>query len=477
MNGTATELRAQLAAGATGATEVLARHLDRHDQVDATLNAVVLTDRAGAAESARRADAAPRPGRLPLLGIPMTVKEHIGVTGLPATSGDPGRAHLRPADAPCVARLRDAGAVLIGKTNQSAHGRDWQTYNTVYGVTNNPWDVRRTPGGSSGGGAAAVAAGVVPIDLGTDTAGSLRLPAAFCGVYAHRPTEGALIGAGPAPARRPPVPRMTEVGPIARSAEDLRLVLDVLDVLGPPAPGTHREAGRLSGLRVAMLAPPPWFVLHPDVADAYHRLADVLAGQVHRLAWRTPDLPGGLSAQHDTFLAVLAAQGARLTPREEREEFAAALLGSGDPRDEAWVSGLFPTAHCRALWAEHRRRLVTAWCAFFDDWDLLVAPATPVVAFEHDPGKAADWFSTLDLGDRTGRYNTLFFPGSLAALPGLPATVFPAGRSPAGLPIGLQVLARPGEDRLGIGFAGLLADVIGGFQPPADGFPAPEVPD
>ncbi|WP_067498932.1 amidase family protein [Actinoplanes sp. TFC3] len=458
---TATALRAALTDGSTTATDVLAEHLRRLDEVNPALNAVVVTEREGAARSARQAGE--RPQR-PLSGIPVTVKEHIAVTGLPSTSGDPARAHLQPPDAPCVSRLRAAGAVVLGKTNQSAHGRDWQTHNEVYGRTNNPWDVSRTPGGSSGGGAAAVAAGLVPIDLGTDTAGSLRLPAAFCGVYAHRPSEGSVAGMGPVPARPLPLPRMTEPGPIARSAKDLRLTLDVL---ATAPPGTHREVSALNGLRVAVLTPPDWFGMHPDVQDAYHRFAEALAPRVRALRWCTPELPGGVSAQHDTFLAVLAAQGARLTPREEREQFAAALSASNDPRDDAWVSGLFPTPDSRARWAEHRRRLRLAWDGFFDSWDLLVAPATSVVAFPHDTGKAADWFSTLDLGGgRTGRYNNLFLPGSLAALPGLPATVFPAGLSPDGLPVGLQVLARAGEDRVGIGFAGLVDELTGGFRPP-----------
>jgi amidase len=467
---TATALLADLGGRDTTASDVLARQLKYLDAINPALNAVVVTDRPGAASSARRADEERGQGlQRPLLGIPLTVKEHIAVTGTPATSGDPARAHLHPPDAPCVSRLREAGAVIVGKTNQSAHGRDWQTHNDLYGITNNPWDLGRTPGGSSGGGAAAVAAGIVPIDLGTDTAGSLRLPAAFCGVYAHRPTEGTVIGLGSVPSRPLPVPRMTEVGPIARSATDLRLVMDVL---APADLGTHREANDLRELRVALLTPPSWFGMHPDVEATYHQLAETLAPRVRALAWRTPELPGGVSAQHDTFLAVLAAQGARLTPWEEREQFATMLSASGDPRDDAWVSGLFPTSANRARWAEHRRRLRLAWDDFFDAWDLLVAPATSVVAFRHDLGKADDWFSSLNLGERAGRYNDLFLPGSLAALPGLPATVFPAGSSPEGLPVGLQVLGRAGDDRLSIGFAGLLADLIGGFRPPPHTPPA-----
>jgi amidase len=451
--------------GQVGASELLARHLERLDEVNPALNAVVHTDRPGAIEAAGDADAAAAAsGYRPLLGIPMTVKEHIGVAGMPATSGDPARTGMwSAADAPCTARLRAAGAVLVGKTNQSIHGRDWQTDNPVYGLTRNPWDLARTPGGSSGGGAAAVAAGIVPVDLGTDTAGSLRIPAAFCGVYAHRPTTGTVAGAAPSPSRALSLPRLTEVGPIARSAEDLGVLHDVLSGgcdRTPPVESLRR-------LRVAFLVLPSWFGLHCDVDAAYHRVADALAPVAAEVAWRTPELPGGLEGLYDTFLKVVAATGARLTPRREREEFAATLRAGGDPRDAAWVEGLFATTADRADWTRHRDGLRAALGDFFGRWDVLVAPAATSVAFEHAPGHPNDWFSRLDLGDRSGRYNDLFFVGALASLPGLPATVFPAGLSPEGLPIGLQVLARPGADRLTIRFADLVADVIGGFVAPS----------
>ncbi|MEV8517864.1 amidase family protein [Dactylosporangium sp. NPDC051484] len=210
---TATELRAALAGRTATAAGTLRAGLAWLDEVNPGLNAVVFTDRPAAYAAAAAADAlADDAADRPLLGVPVTLKEHIAAAGMPASYGDPARARPWPVtDAPCVARLRRAGAVVVGKTNPSLHGRDWQTDNPLYGLSRNPWDPARTPGGSSGGGAAAVAAGIVPVDLSTDTAGSLRVPAAFCGVYAHRPTEGSVAGLGPAPTRELTIPRMTEV--------------------------------------------------------------------------------------------------------------------------------------------------------------------------------------------------------------------------------------------------------------------------
>ncbi|MEV8517865.1 amidase family protein [Dactylosporangium sp. NPDC051484] len=239
--------------------------------------------------------------------------------------------------------------------------------------------------------------------------------------------------------------------------------MDVL-ALAPPSDEPERP---LSGLRIAFLPPPPWFGVHDDVLDAHHRLADALAPHAQAVAWRAPDLPGGVAGLYETFMRMMAALGARLTPRAEREEFAALLRTSPDPRDLAWAQGLFATAADRAAWGARRRVLRAALGSFFDHWDILVAPAVTVPAFRHAPGHAADWFSVLDLGGgRMGRYNDLFLPAALAALPGLPATVFPAGTTPTGLPVGLQALTRAGADRTTIAFAAELAAIIGGFQPP-----------
>src|SRR5207248_2696052 len=215
--------------------ELLEQSIERIEAHDRSINAVVVRDFDHARQDAAAADAALARGeRRPLLGIPMTVKEAIDVAGLPTTWGIPGTEKLPVGeDAVVIRRLRAAGAVILGKTNVPLQLADWQTYNAIYGVTRNPWDLHRTPGGSSGGSAAALAAGYVPLELGTDIGGSLRVPAHCCGVYAHKPTHALVPMRGVAP---PGVPRLPTgrpvdfavVGPMARSAGDLSLALDVL---------------------------------------------------------------------------------------------------------------------------------------------------------------------------------------------------------------------------------------------------------
>ena len=186
----ASDLIQALATRQISARELLDATITRIEALDPKINAVVVRDFDRAREAADAADAALGRGeRRPLLGLPMTVKEQFNVAGLPTTWGYPRFRDWRPdVDALAVQRLKAAGAIIIGKTNVPVGLTDWQSYNEVYGTTNNPWDLRRTPGGSSGGAAAALAAGFVPLELGSDIGGSLRAPAHFCGVFSHKPS-------------------------------------------------------------------------------------------------------------------------------------------------------------------------------------------------------------------------------------------------------------------------------------------------
>src|SRR5262249_46327564 len=187
---TSTELVGLLAARKVSAVELFERSVARIEARDKAINAVVVRDFDRARDAAKAADAALARGqRAPLLGVPMTVKESYNVAGLPTTWGLPAGKDFRPNDeALCIARLKAAGAVILGKTNVPLSLADWQSYNDIYGTTNNPWDAARTPGGSSGGSAAALAAGYVSLELGSDIGGSLRVPAHYCGVFAHKPS-------------------------------------------------------------------------------------------------------------------------------------------------------------------------------------------------------------------------------------------------------------------------------------------------
>jgi amidase len=236
---TARELVAELADRRMSAVELLEQAIAHIERVDSRINAVVVHDFDRARAAAAEADAALARGeRRPLLGLPMTIKESFNVAGLPTTWGIPRFKEWRPSDdAVLVSRLKAAGAIILGKTNVPLGLSDWQSYNDIYGTTNNPWDPGRTPGGSSGGGAAALAAGYVALELGSDIGGSLRAPAHYCGVCSHKPSWALLPSRGHAPPMAPPSPReidLAVVGPMARSVGDLALALDLL--AGPDEP-------------------------------------------------------------------------------------------------------------------------------------------------------------------------------------------------------------------------------------------------
>src|SRR5216683_7354155 len=283
---TATSLLSALRTGGVSATELTELYIRRIERHDGRLNAVVVRDFERARERARAADdAAARGERAPLLGLPITLKESMNVVGLETTCGVPEwKGYVSPHDAPAAARLRAAGTVLMGKTNVPPMLGDWQSDNPVYGRTGNPWDTGRTPGGSSGGSAAALAAGLTALELGSDIGGSIRVPAAFCGVYGHRPSETLLPKSGQFP--MPPLPNAVVVmgvqGPLARSAEDLELALSVL--AGPDVgedvawrvelPPARRE--RLADFRVAVLQPIPWVGVDGQIARALDELASRL---------------------------------------------------------------------------------------------------------------------------------------------------------------------------------------------------------
>jgi amidase len=251
--GTAIELSAALTAKKVSAIELTEHAISRIERYEDKINAICVRDFDRALAAARAADAALARGETrPLLGVPMTVKESYHVAGLPTTWGIPERKNFVPAeDALSISRVKDAGCVILGKTNVPLTLGDWQSFNEIYGTTNNPYDLARTPGGSSGGSAAALAAGYGPLSLGSDIGGSLRVPAFHCGVYAHKPTWALvpLRGHTPPPFPALPIDRdLTVIGPMARCAADLSLLLDV--IAGPDP----LEAGKAYIARIAVRA-------------------------------------------------------------------------------------------------------------------------------------------------------------------------------------------------------------------------------
>ena len=451
---TTRELVAALQSGKTSAAALLADSIERIKQFDPALNAVAVRDFERAHVAAQAADAAlARGDRRPLLGVPVTVKEAFNVEGLPTTWGIPGTGQPPAAeDAVLVRRLKAAGAIVIGKTNVAMQLADWQSSNPVYGRTNNPWDLARTPGGSSGGGAAALAAGYVSLEFGSDLVGSLRVPAHFCGVFAHKPTHGLVPMRGSAPPGTPalsadPWVDLAVVGPMARSPADLALALDA--IAGPDdaqaiayrlalPPSRHAA---LADFRVLLLDTHPLVPTSAAVRSALQRLADGLARAGCRVERGSPLLPD---------LARVASLWGQLLW---------AQLGADMPGAEAGIS------HRDWIHAD-RMRAATAhrWRALFAQWDVVLCPVSPTPAFPHDPGEMET--RRLRIDDHEIAYKDQSPWSSLATLTGLPATAMPIGLSEEGLPVGMQIIGPYLEDRTTIAFAEAVERAFGGFVPP-----------
>lgn len=467
----ATDQLKALRCGDIGSAELVERAIERIQQVDGGLNAVVVRDIDRARKAGRAADRARQRGDdRPLLGLPMTVKEAFDVAGLPTTWGLPGRHPTATADAVAVERLRSAGAVILGKTNVATMLADWQTANPVYGVTNNPWDMRRTPGGSSGGSAAAVASGITALELGSDLAGSLRIPAAFCGVFAHRPSQGIVPMRGFAP---PVAPRMrymqavdqAAVGPLARSAADLRLALDVLAGPDVPAstglrlslpPARHTE---LREYRVLVLDEHPLIPTAGPIREALQGLAEQLADagcRVGREAREAPDLKD----LTETFTSLLMAF---MGVDASDEEYAAAAKAA---RHGNWTQQRMTMSYRDwMLLDRHRLALAEQWSRTFERWDAVLCPAAPCTVFAHDVRPFHERTLSVD-GAEVG-YEKLPSWTALATPNGLPVTTVPIGADAAGLPIGAQLIGPFMEDHTPVALAGLLERQLGcHFRPP-----------
>jgi amidase len=474
----ATELVEALGAGTVSSVELTEAVIARIEEHDDAINAVCVRDFDRALAAARDADAARARGEdRPLLGVPMTVKESFNVAGLPTTWGfSPFRDFVPDEDALAVQRVKAAGAVVVGKTNVPVGLGDFQSYNDIYGTTNNPWDTGRTCGGSSGGSAAALAAGYGSLSLGSDIGGSLRNPAHFCGVYAHKPTIGLLPARGHVPPPMPALPGESDlavIGPMTRSAADLSLLLDLLAepdelTLGkayrlalPPSKHT-----RLADYRVLVLTDHPLLPSSASVRAAITGLADNLAATgaaVQRESSLLPDLTETTLIYSRMLMSVLAAR----FPVEMQEQARAevARLTEDDMS--------LPAARARGMVLSHRdwliddasrQQLRQRWRELFAEVDLVLAPIMPTPAFPHDHSEQSDRKITIDGVDHE-YFDQLSLP-AIATLPGLPATALPIGLSAEGLPIGVQAIGPAYGDRDTIRFAELAEREFGGFIPP-----------
>jgi amidase len=476
----AIEMLDALRARRVSAVELLALHRRRIERYNTRLNAIVEGDFDGARAVAEAADARRARGEdAALLGLPMTLKESINVRGLRTTVGMAHWADFRSQhDAPITSRVRAAGAVLMAKTNVPPMLADWQSANPVHGRTNNPWDLARSPGGSTGGGSAAVAAGLTPLEYGSDIGGSIRVPAAFCGVYGHRPSETALPRSGQFPF--PPLPNAAAVmgvqGPLARSADDLELALDV--AAGPDSgedvawrlaipPARH---SRLSDFRVAVLPPIDWVPVDTEVLAALDSLATRLSRLGCLVKVAQPEELGDHRRHYALYLTLLAAMTTARLPADARRERVDVLRTRDDEWAAAQCQGIEGAAPDYVAWHSERELVRVAWRAFFGEWDVLLAPAWLAPAFPHIdrpwPQTPTSLRNTVEVNGQPALYELGLVYPAVSTLAGQPATAFPAGRTRGGLPIGLQAIGPYLEDRTPIRFAALVAKEWGGFTPP-----------
>ncbi len=474
----AVELAAAIRAGTVGSRELLEHYLGRVERLNPRLNAIVTLDVERARARADAADAARARGESlgPLHGVPMTIKDSIETAGLRTTSGARELAEHVPAqDAVAVERLLRAGAVVFGKTNVPRYTLDVQTFNDVFGTTNNPWDTARSCGGSSGGAAAALAAGLTGFELGSDIGGSIRNPAHYCGVYGLKPTYGIVPVRGhiPGPPGSLGATDIAVIGPLGRSADDLALGLDVL-----AGPDTDRAVAwrlelpppRRTSLREYRIA--AWLDDPACPTDAAVRARLEAAVVALRRAGAKvderarPDLD--LAKAYEDYLRLLSAATSPGLPDAQFHQLAAyADQLSGDDTTLFARHARFTTQRHRdwLMADEVRGRARVRWADFFRRFDALLCPISPVAAIPHDHHD--DFFArTILVNGATRPYTDQLVWAGVVGMAFLPATVAPVGRTPAGLPVGIQIVGPYLEDRTPIDVARRLAELIGGVETP-----------
>lgn len=458
-----------------GCLELLDHYLARVERFNPVLNAVIATDVPRARRRARVADRALARGEVwgPLHGLPMTVKDSFDVAGLPTTWGVPAqRGNIARTDALSVKRLRDAGAVIFGKTNVPIWLADAQSFNDIYGTTRNPWDLDRAPGGSSGGASAALAAGLTALEMGSDIAGSVRNPAAYCGLFSLKPTMGICPTEGHAlDGNRAPLD-MLVIGPLARSAADLTLLLSV--IAGPdevdaaglrlalPAP----RKKELKDYRVSILLEDETVPTARAIGGLHRALARFLRRQRVKVGVGVrPDFNAADS--HRVFDVLLRAA---TSGRQTDAEFAANLrarqrLSAGDDSKRARMLRGVTLSHRDWLRLDEiRHRIRWRWHAFFQRYDLLLAPITVSAAMSHDHTPPYQRTVAVD-GAMQPFMNQVSLPG-YANLAWLPSAVAPIGVNDEGLPVGIQVIGPQYGDLTCVHFVRLLEKTYRGFVPP-----------
>ncbi|HWV80789.1 MAG TPA: amidase [Hyphomicrobiaceae bacterium] len=458
------------------AVEVLEHFLARIERYNPKLNAIIWMDAERGRKRAREADAALARGEVwgPLHGVPMTIKESYQVLGSPTTWGLPEyKNNITETSALAVERLEKAGVNLFGKTNVPVLLADWQSYNPIYGTTNNPWNTALTPGGSSGGSAAALAAGLTGVDAGSDIGSSIRNPAHYCGVFGLKPTYGII------PLRRHSLPNnfapgdISCVGPLTRGADDLDVMLDVmsgadeLDEYCWKLELPKAKASSLKGMKIAVKLNDPNCEIDGEYASVLQTLVEKLAKAGATVKEVEPQID--TKRLHEIYVQLLRAATSARTPDADIAGWKAALAASGSNPDqylELMVKGVDLTHRAWLPLNNERHKFRFAFDAFFKDWDILLCPVASSAAWPHDQ-KGERWKRTIPINGKLQPTTSQLFWAGYSGVVYLPSTVGPAGLTKSGLPVGYQAIARHGHDKTAIAFSRFVEGEIGGFVPPA----------
>jgi amidase len=459
-----TELAVLIREHGVSPVEALQACLDRIDRLNPTLNAIV-TLAPDAIEKAKEAEAAIMRGEPlgPLHGVPMTIKDTIETVGLRTTSGSALRSEFIPMrDAEAVARLKAAGAIILGKTNCAEMAMDYTADNPVFGRTNNPYDLSLTPGGSSGGEAAAIASWMSPGGIGSDLAGSIRIPSHFCGIVGLKPTVGRVPGNGQFPPSTGPYSLGAAIGPMARSVSDLAVLFNVLRGIEAPPLSVDQASSLLEnsrasvrGRRVACYTDDDVALVSEETQQAVKTAARVLseAGLVVEEI-----RPPGVERGHDLWLKLFS----RASVVQLREVYAGHEHKGGE--FVRWRLASADDSPAPSLdeyigWWSERDRLRATLVQWMEETPLIIAPVGAMPAYPHGTHK-------VTVSDRSMSTFRAFSYCQTFNVFDLPVVVVNAGRSAAGLPIGIQIIGRPFGEEMVLAGAAIIEEALGGWQPP-----------
>jgi amidase len=439
--------------------EVVHAYLQRIEQVNPKLNAIVQLTADSALKQAHEADALLAKGEIegPLHGVPVTIKDNIETAGIISASGTKGRAQFVPAeDATVVKRMKKAGAIILGKTNLPEVGLAFESDNLVYGRTNNPYDLGRTPGGSSGGEAAIIAAGGSPLGLGNDAGGSIRLPSHFCGIAGIKPNSGRFSRTGHFLPPGGVLDTIWQVGPMARYVEDLILTMPILygvdwrDAGVIPMPLGNPDDVDLKSLKVSFHTDNGIVSPTPETADVIKAAAKSLADEGLIVEEARPT---GIEQTYDLFMGLFVADGGAGVKM--------ALDIVGTQEYHPLIQALLEIQKARALSAADAIGLIfqldifrSIMLSFLKNYDVIICPVNATPAVLHGATLRED---SLPAFSYTMTYN----------LTGWPAAVVRGGTSPEGLPIGVQIVTRPWREDVALAVARNLEAALGGWQRPS----------